>query len=71
MGQLIGAIFNPHGPIFQFNFITAINDAYWLTFWLSIATLLLAFTLPGRPKLDKTSGEGEEAAQAATVEDAV
>lgn len=71
MGQLIGNIFNPHSPIFQVNFITALNDAYWLTFWLSIATLLLAFTLPGRPKTDKTSGEGEEAMQASKVEDAV
>lgn len=71
MGQLVGKIFDPHGPIFQLNFITAINDAYWLTFWLSVATLLLAFTLPGRPKLDKEAGTDEEAPSPAPVSDAV
>lgn len=71
MGQLIGKIFDPRGPIFQVNFITAINDAYWLTFWLSITTLLLAFTLPGRPKMGDEAEAGEKTQVAAPVADAV
>lgn len=53
LGQLMGTIFNPHGLIFRTSFLQGINDAYLVTFWLSIATLLLAFTLPGRPKKAK------------------
>ncbi|HEU0001349.1 MAG TPA: DHA2 family efflux MFS transporter permease subunit [Ktedonobacteraceae bacterium] len=67
MGQLIGTIFNPHGPIFQLNFIAAINDAYWLTFWLSVATLALAFTLPGRSKIETGTSGREEAPSPAPI----
>lgn len=50
MGQLMGQIFDPNGPIFRTHFLQGLNDAYLVTFWLSIATILLAFTLPGRVK---------------------
>lgn len=46
-GKAIGQIMAQQVPI---NFVSAINDAYWVTFWLSIASAILAFTLPGRPK---------------------
>ena len=49
-GQILGEIFNPNGLIFRTHFLQGINDAYQLTFWLSIITALLAFTLPGRGK---------------------
>ncbi len=42
MGQLLGQ----HIPQ---NFNQGLNDAYFITFWLSVATIFLAFTLPGRP----------------------
>lgn len=57
MGQLIGQIFDPHGPIFQHNFNAGLNDAYLVTFWLAVATIFLAFTLPGRPKAEQSSRE--------------
>ena len=53
MGQLLVQIFNPHGPIFQVNFNNALNDAYFVTFWLAVATIFLSLTLPGRPKMEK------------------
>jgi DHA2 family multidrug resistance protein len=46
-GKAIGQLMAHQVPI---NFVSAINDAYWITFWLSILSALLAFTLPGRPK---------------------
>ena len=46
-GRAIGQIMAHQVPL---NFVSAINDAYWVTFWLSIASAILAFTLPGRPK---------------------
>ena len=50
LGQMMGEIFNPNGLIFRTHFLQGINDAYQLTFWLSIATAILAFTLPGRSR---------------------
>lgn len=47
-GQIMGQIFNSHGLIFRTNFLYSLNYAYLVTFWLSIATLILAFTLPGQ-----------------------
>ncbi|MEO7020303.1 MAG: DHA2 family efflux MFS transporter permease subunit [Ktedonobacteraceae bacterium] len=55
MGQVLGEIFNPNGPIFRVHFLQGLNDAYLVTFWLSIATMILAFTLPGRPKTRRPS----------------
>jgi hypothetical protein len=46
----MGEIFHPQGIIFRTHFLQGINAAYLVTFWLSLATLLLAFTLPGRKK---------------------
>ena len=46
-GRAIAQIVAQQVPL---NFVSAINDAYWVTFWLSIASAILAFTLPGRPK---------------------
>jgi len=43
MGQLLGQIIPQ-------NFNQSLNDAYFVTFWLSVATIFLAFTLPGRPR---------------------
>lgn len=43
----LGQLLSQHVPQ---NFIQGINDAYFVTFWLSVATIFLAFTLPGRPK---------------------
>ena len=60
MGKLLAEIFNPHGPIFQMNFNNAINDAYFVTFWLAVATIFLALTLPGRPKMEKGTEEMPE-----------
>jgi hypothetical protein len=45
---------------FQVNCISAINDVYWLTCWLPVATLALAFTLPGRMKIEAGGTIGEE-----------
>ncbi len=42
MGQLLGQIIPQ-------NFDQSLNDAYFVTFWLAVATIFLAFTLPGRP----------------------
>jgi DHA2 family multidrug resistance protein len=50
MGQVLGEIFQSGGAIFRANFLQGINDAYLLTFWLAVVTLLLAFTLPGRAR---------------------
>lgn len=36
------------GELFPLNFVHALNDAYFVTFWLAVATIFLAFTLPGR-----------------------
>ena len=47
VGKAIAQIMAQQVPL---NFVSAINDAYWVTFWLSIASAILAFTLPGRPK---------------------
>ncbi len=57
MGQVLGEIFNPNGLIFRTDFLQGINDAYRVTFWLSIATMLLAFTLPARPRGESLSHE--------------
>lgn len=65
--QIVANVFNPHGPIFQQNFNAGLNDAYIVTFWLAIATLALAFTLPGRPKAEADKGEGEQASSPAPV----
>jgi len=35
---------------FPLNFITSINDAYLVTFWLAIIAAVLALALPGRPR---------------------
>ena len=55
MGQLLKQIFDAHGSIFQQHFVTSLNDAYLVTFWLAVATIFLAFTLPGRQKVEKAS----------------
>jgi hypothetical protein len=60
MGKLLAQIFDPHGPIFQMNFNNALNDAYFVTFWLAVTTILLALTLPGRPKVEKSPGNAPE-----------
>ncbi len=41
-----GQLFGQHVPL---NFTQSLNDAYYVTFWLAVATVILAFTLPGRP----------------------
>jgi DHA2 family multidrug resistance protein len=53
LGQVLGEVFNPNGPIFRTHLLQGINDAYLVTFWLSFATLLLAFTLPGRARREQ------------------
>ena len=60
MGKLLAQIFDPHGPIFQMNFNNALNDAYLVTFWLAVATIFLALTLPGRPEVEKRPGNAPE-----------
>ncbi|HCI82266.1 MAG TPA: MFS transporter [Ktedonobacter sp.] len=49
-GKAIAQILAQQVPL---NFVSAINDAYWVTFWLSIASAILAFTLPGKPRKTK------------------
>ncbi len=56
-GQAMGQLLNQLIPL---DFVQALNDAYYLTFWLSVATVLLAFTLPGRPRREKASKETDE-----------
>jgi hypothetical protein len=60
MGQLLAQIFNPHGPIFQLNYNNALNDAYFVTFLLAVATIFLLLTLPNRPKAEKRTKEVPE-----------
>ncbi len=67
VGKLLAQIFDPQGPIFQLNFNSALNDAYFVTFWLAVATIFLALTLPGRPKLEKRSENAPEAIEARQV----
>jgi DHA2 family multidrug resistance protein len=43
LGQLLARLI----PL---DFNQALNDAYLVTFWLAVVTILLAFTLPGRPR---------------------
>ena len=42
MANLLAEIFSPHDPIFQLNDNNAINDVYFVTFWLAVATIFLA-----------------------------
>jgi DHA2 family multidrug resistance protein len=44
--------------VIPLNFDQALNVAYWVTFWLAVATILLAFTLPGRPRTEKKLEDG-------------
>ena len=48
MGQLLG-------QLIPLDFNQALNDAYLVTFWLAVVTILLAFTLPGRLRSDRKS----------------
>ena len=43
----LGQLLAQHIPL---NFNQGLDDAYLITFWLSVATIFLAFTLPGRPR---------------------
>ncbi len=45
------------GQQFPLNFVHALNDAYLVTFWLAVATIFLAFTLPGRSREEKKPEE--------------
>jgi hypothetical protein len=49
------------------NFNNAINDAYFVTFWLAVATIFLALTLPGRPKMEKGTEEMPEMMESGQV----
>jgi hypothetical protein len=49
------------------NFNNAINDAYFVTFWLAVATIFLSLTLPGRPKMEKRTEEVPEITTVALV----
>lgn len=61
----IGRIMSHIVPL---NFVHALNDAYFVTFWLAVATILLAFTLPGRPRARKNEQSGEGTPEAAAVD---
>lgn len=65
-GQLLG-------PLFAANFVHGINDAYYVTFGLSILSALLAFTLPGRPHKQNTppAGQNDQTATTMAAETAV
>nr|BBH89911.1 MFS transporter [Thermosporothrix sp. COM3] len=52
-----GKVLGTHMPHYL---LQAINDAYWLTFWLSIATILLALTLPGAKKREAAKNPSTE-----------
>lgn len=47
-GQILGVLIPQH-------FVQAINDAYYVTFFLALLSAALAFTLPGRPRKEQTS----------------
>ncbi len=54
-GQILGGLFPLH-------FLHGLNDAYIVTFWLAVASTLLAFTLPARPRAQQPqSNEGKTA----------
>lgn len=58
-GQLLG-------PLFSLHFVQGINDAYTVTFVLSLLSAVLAFTLPGHPRKEQPEDKGQEE-QAETV----
>ncbi len=58
------------GPLFPVHFVQGINDAYYVTFALSLISALLAFTLPGH-KRQQTSVVAEGEQNAAPAESAV
>lgn len=64
VGQAVGQIMAHYTPL---NFVQGINDAYLVTFWLAVASFLLAFTLPGRPKQQESGASTSEAASAAAL----
>ncbi len=43
------------GPLYSQWFIQALNNAYVVTFWMAVATIALAFLLPGRRSSKKVS----------------
>ncbi len=59
-GQLLG-------PLIPLHFVQGINDAYTVTFVLSLLSAALAFTLPGRPRKEQTRQGEEQEEQTATV----
>lgn len=52
-GQLLG-------PLFSLHFVQGINDAYTVTFVLSLLSAALAFTLPGHPRKKEAEEKGQE-----------
>jgi len=59
-GQLLG-------PLIPLHFVQGINDAYTVTFVLSLLSAVLAFTLPGRPHKEQTRQAEEQEEQTAAV----
>lgn len=59
-GQLLG-------PLIPLHFVQGINDAYTVTFVLSLLSATLAFTLPGRPRKEQARQGEEQEEQTATV----
>ncbi len=63
-GQIIGMHFAQ-------NYVSALNDAYYVTFWLALASMFLAFTLPGRPRAKQAQEANVEAGVMAETRPAV
>ncbi len=56
------------GPLFPQQFMSSINDAYLVTFWLALVTALLALTLPGRARLAEVRAASDQASGAAPAD---
>ncbi len=56
-GQILGSLIPQH-------FVLAINDAYYLTFYLALLSVVLAFTLPGRPRKEQPEKDQQQEAVA-------
>jgi len=63
-GKAIGQIMAQQFPL---NFITSINDAYFVTFWLAIIAAVLALALPGRARQQTSAGAQKQEGSVPTI----
>ncbi len=63
-GQILGSLFPLH-------FLQGLNDAYTVTFWLAVASIFLAFTLPTHPRRHQPERGKDEMEEKARPQPAV